>query len=43
MIDFGSWIEEEYVVPDEMPDDERLIHLQIDEEIEDELKKIRNW
>ena len=43
MIDFGAWVDEEYRVPDaEMPLDEKLIHLQIDEEIEDELKKLRN-
>lgn len=43
MIDLGAWIDEDYKVPDEeMPDDEKLIHLQIDEEIADELKKLRN-
>lgn len=47
MLDFGAWIDEKYVVPEETADDElsereRLIHLQIDDEINDELKKLRN-
>lgn len=46
-LDFGAWIDEEYVVPEEVEDDElsereKLIHLQIDDEIADELKKLRN-
>ena len=43
MIDLGVWIDEGYRIPDETTsDEERLIHLQIDEEIEDELKKLRD-
>ena len=48
MLDFGAWIDEEYVVPEETQEDdelsnrEKLIHLQIDEEMEDELRKWRN-
>ena len=47
MLDFGAWIDEKYVVPEEIEDDqltdqEKLIHLQIDDEIADELKKLRN-
>jgi endogenous inhibitor of DNA gyrase (YacG/DUF329 family) len=43
LIDLGAWIEEEYRVPDESKSqDEKLIHLQIDEEVADELMKLRN-
>lgn len=43
MLDFGAWIDEDYKVPDESAsEDEDLIHLQIDEEIADEMKKLRD-
>ncbi len=43
MIDLGVWIDEGYRVPEEeSSEDERLIHLQIDDEIADELKKLRD-
>ena len=48
MLDFGAWIDGDYVVPEETQEDnetsdrDKLIHLQIDEEIEDELRKLRN-
>lgn len=43
LIDFGAWIDEGYRVPNEdKSGDEKLIHLQIDEEVADELKKLRN-
>lgn len=44
LIDFGAWVDEDYRVPDETDKsaDEKLIHLQIDEEVADELKKLRN-
>lgn len=43
MIDFGAWVDEEYHVPDQTTSEqEQLIHLQIDEEIADELKKLRD-
>ncbi len=44
MIDFGTWIDEGYAVPDETTSEqEQLIHLQIDDEIADELKKLRDF
>ena len=43
LIDFGAWADEKYAVPDDTtPDDERLIHLQIDDEIADEVKRLRD-